>query len=86
MALPMLDAMLTGATWAAAGSAKPPKRMGFFFVPNGAHMPDWTPTAEGSNFELPRILKPLAPFQKELLVFSGLGQDNANSKGDAGRR
>jgi hypothetical protein len=26
---------------------------GFLFVPNGAHMPDWTPLAEGADFDLP---------------------------------
>ncbi len=35
-------------------------------------MEQWTPAAEGTNFELPPILKPLEPFQKQLTIVSGL--------------
>ena len=38
---------------------KPPLRMAFLYVPNGVHMPDWTPHAEGQGFDLPPILEPL---------------------------
>ncbi len=56
--------------------------MAFFYVPNGIHMPDWTPAKTGIDFELPSILKPLAPHRSELLVFSGLAQDKARANGD----
>src|SRR5947209_116478 len=69
----------------AAGPGKAaPRRMAFLYVPNGAHMADWTPKNEGGAFELPPILEPLAPFRDDLLVLTGLAQDNAHAKGDGG--
>jgi uncharacterized protein DUF1552 len=41
-------------------------------------MPDWTPTAVGRAYRLPTILEPLAPFQDELLVLSGLAAHRAD--------
>jgi hypothetical protein len=35
-------------------------------------MPDWTPTAEGADYELPHILAPLQPWRDQLSVLSGL--------------
>src|SRR5687767_9532773 len=84
IALPMLDAMIPVRALAAAGAKKAPVRMAFMFVPNGAHMPDWTPVAEGANFELPYILQPLQKFKKDLLVISGLAQDKGRANGDGG--
>ena len=59
------------------------------FVPNGVHMPDWTPTATGAAFDLPYILKPLAPVKRDLLVLSGLthdkGRNNDDGAGDHAR-
>jgi hypothetical protein len=45
-------------------------------------MPDWTPKAEGTAFEMPAILQPLAPFKQDLLVLSGLTADKARPNGD----
>ncbi|MDR3405294.1 MAG: DUF1552 domain-containing protein [Chthoniobacter sp.] len=85
MALPMLEAMLPARSMAAAaGAAKSPTRMAFLFVPNGAHMPDWTPTAAGADFDLPYILQPLQPYKSELLILSGLTQDKGRSNNDGG--
>lgn len=84
VALPLLDAMLPAAALAggAAPSAAAPLRMVFWFVPNGVHMPDWTPATEGTDFELPSILEPLAPHKDRLLVLSGLTHDKARANGD----
>jgi Protein of unknown function (DUF1552) len=82
MALPLLEAMLPAPALRAAGPTKAPLRMAFLYVPNGIHMPDWTPKTEGANFELPAILKPLAPFQHDLLVLTGLTADKARPNGD----
>jgi hypothetical protein len=88
MALPWLEAMVphrvlaAGLDGAASSGAAIPLRMAFFYVPNGAHMPDWTPEGEGCLCELPPILKPLEPFRDDLLVLTGLAQDNAHAKGD----
>jgi hypothetical protein len=81
MGLPLLEAM--GPALALADTArKSPLRMAFIYIPNGIHMPDWTPTTEGTGFALPHILEPLKPFQKDLLVLSGLTLDKARANGD----
>jgi hypothetical protein len=59
-----------------------PKRMAFFYVPNGVHMQDWRPKEEGADFQLPWILEPLAPVKDDLLVLTGLDQHNAKALGD----
>ena len=59
-----------------------PTRMAFLYVPNGKHMPDWTPAAEGDDWELPYIMEPLAPVKDRLLVLSGLAQHHARANGD----
>lgn len=86
LALPALEAMLPAAKL--LGATQPatpggfPKRMAFVFIPNGAHMPDWTPKTEGADFELPRTLEPLKSVREHLLVLSGLAHDKARPHGD----
>src|SRR5262249_670546 len=83
VALPYLDAMLpSSATAAPAGPVATPTRMAFLYVPNGANMAEWTPTATGTSFEFPKILEPLAPFKSHLNVLSGLTCDKARPNGD----
>ena len=61
LALPWLEAMAPAADLAAGKAAEAaPMRMAFFYVPNGVHMPAWTPEGVGTNFELPPTLEPLA--------------------------
>jgi hypothetical protein len=86
MALPWLEAMgpLVAQAGAAAAPSTSPNRMAFFYVPNGVHMPDWTPKGTDSNLVLPDILQPLAPFKDDLLVLTGLTQDGAFAHGDGG--
>jgi hypothetical protein len=83
VALPVLEAMLPRVA-SAAPEVKPasPRRMAFIYVPNGAHMQDWTPATEGTDYELPHILKPLAPHKDDVLVLSGLTCDKARPNGD----
>jgi hypothetical protein len=81
IALPWLDAMTPPSARAAAAV---PKRIAFFYVPNGVHMADWTPTAEGPLAVLPHILEPLAPLKDDILVLTGLTQDGARAHGDGG--
>ncbi len=81
VALPLLDAMKPAL--ALAGEKKGvPTRMVFVYVPNGKHMPDWTPAAEGDNWELPYIMQPLAAVKDRLLVLTGLAQHHARANGD----
>jgi hypothetical protein len=82
MALPLLDAMLPNSAGAAVAQKKAPLRMGFLFVPNGVHMPDWRPGEAGPLGELPATLKPLEPFKDALTVFTGLTADKARPNGD----
>ena len=84
IALPWLEAMGCRAAMAGGpGSSGPlPRRMAFFYVPNGVHLPDWIPTETGLHFSLPSTLQPLAPFKDDLLVLTGLAQQNAEALGD----
>ena len=67
VALPFLDSMVPALT-----AASPTVRFGAVYVPNGMVMQNWTPGTVGTGFELTPILEPLAPFQDQMLVVSGL--------------
>jgi len=86
IALPWLEAMAPAPAWAdEPGSGKGgalPRRMAFLYVPNGVHMPDWTPQAVGPHFPMPPTLKPLEAYKDDLLVLTGLAQHNAEALGD----
>jgi hypothetical protein len=81
LALPLLESMVPARLLAAEAPAGP-RRLAFFFIPNGAHMPDWTPAEEGSSFELPPTLASLADVRDYVLVPSGLAQQKADANGD----
>src|SRR5215467_8081626 len=68
LALPFLDAMLPPMR----AAAKPAHRFQAFYTPNGMAMEYWTPKGEGTNFELASIMEPLAFFQNQLTIFSGI--------------
>jgi len=77
LALPWLESL------ASANAKAPPKRLVYLYVPNGAHMPAWTPAATGAlPAELPETLRPLAPYRDYLSVLSGLTADKARANGD----
>jgi hypothetical protein len=82
VALPWLEAMLPRTLRGAPAAAVAPQRMAFIYVPNGIDMANWMPAAEGALTTLPPTLQPLAPFQHELLVLSGLTLDKARPNGD----
>ena len=87
VALPWLEAMGPLTAWA-DGATKPeqaaPNRMAFLYVPNGCNMADWTPKAEGTDYELPAILKPLEAVRSKFSVLTGLTADKARPHGDGG--
>ena len=89
VALPLLDAMQPSLAWAAPTGQAAPRRMAFFFVPNGVHMPDWTPKRVGYDYDLPFILEPLGALKNDILVLSGLTHDkgrvNSDGAGDHAR-
>lgn len=82
ISLPLLEAMLPKSRAAAAAAQTPPLRMMFFMVPNGAHMPAWTPSTQGPGFTLPATLEPLQKHRDYVSVFSGLTLDGARDHGD----
>lgn len=83
VSLPLLDAMLpVRARAETAALATLPRRLAFIYVPNGVHMPDWTPERVGSDFDLPPILAQLEAHKDDLTVFSGLAQDKGRANGD----
>jgi hypothetical protein len=78
IALPLLDAMAPSVARAAGKGATPPTRMAFCFVPNGTIKDVWLPEVEGSDYALPASLEPLKSVKDELLILSGLAQNNGN--------
>ena len=59
LALPLLESMV------------PAQRLFIGYVPNGIIMDKWTPPSEGTAFEFPVTLQPLAPFREKVSVLSG---------------
>jgi len=79
IALPLLDAMIPARTALSQTAAKPKMRLAFIYFPHGAIMDRWTPQGAGRDFKLSPILEPLAPYQKQLIVVSNLGNRPAES-------
>ncbi|MET0282161.1 MAG: DUF1552 domain-containing protein [Steroidobacteraceae bacterium] len=77
VSLPLLDAMIPAATALAQTAAAPKLRMAFVYFPHGAVMDQWTPKKDGADFDLPPIIAPLKPYQKQLTVISGLENKSA---------
>jgi hypothetical protein len=85
VALPVLDSVLPSrALGAASTTVKYPKRTAWIYVPNGANMADWTPTATGTDYALPLILEPLAAHRASFSVISGLANHQGDELGDGG--
>jgi len=81
LSLPLLDAMIPAGRALAQTAAAPKLRYGFFYFPHGAVMDKWTPTTAGTNFELPQILAPFAPFTDRMTVVSNLRNQAAEGAG-----
>jgi hypothetical protein len=77
IALPLLDAMVPAMTAVAATPANPAPRLGFVYMPMGAHLPQWTPPGEGSLTELSPTLSSLSAVKDQLTVISNLELKNA---------
>ena len=85
LALPLLDVMSPSRLLSAAETPSPPPlRMAFLYVPNGAHMADWTPKRADRDFELPPTLQRIAKYKHQFNVLSGLTLDGARAHGDGG--
>jgi len=79
VALPFLESIAPRLAHGAATTA--PRRLLFFYVPNGIHMPSWTPGRTGTNYDLPLILEPLADISRQVNVLTGLANPAANPDG-----
>jgi len=77
VALPLLDAMVPSMTALAATPANPVRRLGFVYMPMGAHIAEWTPPGEGQLTELSPTLRALAPVVDQLTVITNLELKNA---------
>ncbi|MBM3778516.1 MAG: DUF1552 domain-containing protein [Acidimicrobiia bacterium] len=84
LALPLLDCMVPPLTALNQTAARAVRRLGVVYVPNGMMMPHWTPSTEGSGFELSPILAPLAPVRGYAVVLSGLADRSATPVGGGG--
>ncbi len=79
IALPLLDAMSPAATAWAQTAAKTPQRLAFVGFPHGAVMRLWAPAATGKDYEMTRILEPLAKYREHMTIVSGLRNKPAES-------
>lgn len=77
LALPWLEAMAPRR--ARANASTTPRRLLYYFIPNGAHMETFTPTTAGSGFSLSPQLTPLAGLEHKISVLTNL--DNHPGRG-----
>ena len=75
LALPLLDGMVPALTALGRTAARPIRRFGVVYVPNGVVIDEWTPTATGRGFAFPPILEPLEPYRERVTVLTGLTQN-----------
>jgi hypothetical protein len=68
--------MIPALTPLSATAAAPVKRLGFVYIPMGAHMPQWTPPGNDLT-ELSPTLRSLKPFTDQLTVLTNLEIHNA---------
>ena len=70
MGLPVLEAMQPASNLAAAANPSHPTRAAFVFFPNGAIMPAWTPSGEGTDYKLSETLRTLEKFMPQFNVIT----------------
>jgi len=68
--LPFLPSALPSSARAATGAS--PKRLLFWFVPNGILYDHFRPATEGTDYELTRVLEPIAPLKHRMTPLSGI--------------
>jgi hypothetical protein len=75
LGLPFLDAMRPALAGTSAGPGA--RRIAVVYVPNGIVMNQWLPEKTGTDFEFPRILKPLERFRSDITLVSRLSNHAA---------
>jgi len=83
LSLPFLESMVPAWTPVRLSAATSKTRLGCFYVPHGATMYKWTPTAEGKDFQFTEILSPLEKYRDRVTVVSNLAHQSATGA-DAG--
>ena len=73
--LPFLESLLSRG--ARAQSEPAPRRLIYYFVPNGIHMPAFRPASTGTEFSMPPMLAPLTDLRADFNVVTGLENRNA---------
>jgi len=77
LALPFLDAMVPAFTALGATPLNAPRRLGFVYLPMGAHMPLWTPAGSDTLGQLSPILQSLQPVVDHVTVITNMELRNA---------
>src|SRR3954451_4513029 len=77
LSLPLLDAMVPAMSALAATPANATRRLGFVYIPMGAHMPLWTPPSSDRLTDLSPTLKSLAPVMDQVSVVTNTELRNA---------
>jgi hypothetical protein len=83
LSLPLLESMVPALTPLRLSAASPRTRLACIYVPHGATMYKWTPTAEGRDFAITESLSPLEKYRSMLTVVSNLYHASATGA-DAG--
>ena len=71
IALPLLEAMHAGTARAAPGTSAP-RRLAFFYIPNGVVQSAWNLSDVGKNYTLSPTLEPIQSVREHILVLSNL--------------
>lgn len=68
--LPFLESVMPSS--AAAATTASPKRLLYFWIPNGVWMDSFRPTKVGSDYEMPPSLAALDPYRSDFSIVTGL--------------
>jgi hypothetical protein len=82
IALPLLDAMVPALTAAQKTAARPVRRLGVVYHPNGVVYENWRPAGVGTEFQFSRALAPFERFRNRVVVVTGLADRQAEALGD----
>ena len=82
IALPLLDAMVPALTAAQSTAAKPVRRLGVVYHPNGVVYDNWLPSGVGTEFQFSRVLASFERFRDRVVVVTGLADRQAEALGD----
>jgi hypothetical protein len=78
LTLPFFESVLAKNVKAAPNDIR---RILAFYVPNGLHMPNFTPKEEGDQYTMTPILEPLSALRKKVLILTGLANTPARPDG-----